>query len=353
MNQMSVIGSTRQRMAASRVASADESLQDASATLLWSFQSATKLPYAPLYQDGTLYLGDAAGFIYAVDAATGLGRWSVSTAGRITGMPTVVDRVLYAPNDDFVSLDADRGTLFLQVQSDRRQVSGLAAVNGMVITTGLRIPTGFVQAIDPVTAVEQWRVDVPAVVVGPPQLAGDRLVVATAAGEILAIATATGQVAWRASVPGVMQSPPTVGDDAVFLTSSQVADGFVTALDRATGTERWQSTWAGRTLLSPVLVGRRLVATSDATVRVFDAQTGRAIRNQDRPDAITALGAGPNDTILVGDSTGALAALSAAEGTVRWCWQSSQLLPIAGFSVTGDAIYVVSGSQLMAIAPPQ
>lgn len=300
-----------------------------------------------------LYLGDDAGFIYAVDAATGHGRRSISTADRITGTPSVVDHVLFAPNNDFVSLDSDRGTLLVQVQSDRRQVSVLAVVNGMVIAAGLRIPTGFVQAIDPVTAVEQWRIDLPGMVIGPPQLAGDRRVVATAAGEILAIATATGQVAWRASVPGAMQSPSTVGEEAVFLTSSQGADGFVTALDRATGTERWQSPWVGRALLSPVLVAQRLVAASDAIVSVFDAQTGRAIRNQDGPDAITALGTGQNDAVLVGDSSGSLAALSSTEGTVQWRWQSSQFLLIAGLSITGEAIYVVSGSQLVAIAPPR
>jgi outer membrane protein assembly factor BamB len=320
--------------------------------MLWDFQSTRRLPITPLYHDGILYLGDDAGFIYAVDAESGLGRWSVSTAGRITGTPTLVDRILYAPNDDFVSLDAVRGTLLLQVQSDRRQVSGLAVVDGMVIATGLRIPTGFVQAMNPVTAIEQWRVDLPAIVIGPPQLAGDRLVVATSGGELLAIMTGTGRVAWRASFPGAIHYAPAVGTDTVFLLSTLRAGTVVTAVDRMTGIERWRASLPGSPQLSPVIAGRLIVVATGDTIIALDAQTGATAWNHHQATSVSTLTAGTIGEVLVGTRDGSVEGLSTGDGTERWHWRSRHPLPVTGLVRTRGALYVVTGSHLIALAPP-
>ncbi len=80
--------------------------------LKWSFKANGGLWDGPALANGTLYLGDQAGNVYALDAATGQNkRWSVTVDGGVKMTPLVSDGVVYVGTDrnKMFALKAENG----------------------------------------------------------------------------------------------------------------------------------------------------------------------------------------------------------------------------------------------------
>jgi outer membrane protein assembly factor BamB len=127
----------------------------------------------------------------------------------------------------------------------------------------------------------QWRVDLtnPDLV---PALAVDGVIylVDPEGGEVQALSATTGQPFWSANV-GRMTGPSiAVANGYVFASTEgrgrQGSDpGYLIALDRATGSEKWRYESGGSSYSAPAVDGGLVyVASNDGTLRVVDADTG-------------------------------------------------------------------------------
>jgi outer membrane protein assembly factor BamB len=137
-----------------------------------------------------------------------------------------------------------------------------------------------------------------------------------------------GGLAWRAPTEGDVVSSPAVANGVVYIGSG---DGYLYALDLATGTRRWRYD-AGSAVASSPAVGAGLVfaAARDGSIFAVDAATGtRRWRLTTGPDLALPWGHESGDhfvsspayvagTIVVGSGDGAVYAVDAATGRRKW-----------------------------------
>ncbi|HEY0037275.1 MAG TPA: PQQ-binding-like beta-propeller repeat protein [Longimicrobium sp.] len=194
--------------------------------LRWRFAPEGGSPGAAnLASDGeTVYAGSLEGRVYAVDARTGAARWTVEL-GRGEGVaafdPTIADGTVYVgikrltiPNTGaLVALDAATGAVrwSREFTSDDPRL-GTGCFGGAVVYGGLvivSIQDGTVAALDRGTGAVRWRAsrlsNLPLGAGGSPDsdmrplvLAGEAVVAGSTTGVVTALDAATGAERWRA-----------------------------------------------------------------------------------------------------------------------------------------------------------
>lgn len=287
---------------------------------------------APSYVDGTVYIASGA-YAYAFDARGGATRWRRSLDALAHHYPPAV-------------ADVDGGrTAFVVARGGTGTAEGgprlyaLAAADGAV----------------------RWTADL--AVTGAPTVAGGTVYVASTDGEhghLHALDAAGGTVEWATALDGddrsALRAAPAVAGDAVYASATLDADGeaagALVALDAADGDVRYQVPVADPVRAAPVLDGdagdleRAFVATTGGDVVAVDAASGhRRWRTAvgDRVDVTPALAAGH----LCVFADGELVGLAAEDGIPAW------RAPV-GYGVTtglasgGGTVYV-AGQELAAV----
>jgi HEPN domain-containing protein len=77
---------------------------------VWQADTGRDVFSSPTVADGTVFFGNDENKLYALDAATGESEWSVDTDGRIRSSPTVVDGVLFVGSSNGTVYAVDTGT---------------------------------------------------------------------------------------------------------------------------------------------------------------------------------------------------------------------------------------------------
>jgi outer membrane protein assembly factor BamB len=270
--------------------------------------------------DGTLFVGDDAGTVAALDARDGTERWAVDLGGTVRSAPAVHAGLVVVGNHggDYsydgayavVALDARDGT-----ERWRVEFAEAASVASPTLTDDLAlVPTGGggLHVLDRADGTEQWSVPAspgtwttPAVADGV-AYCGERVVEAAtgnvlrdgptrnaptavvdgvvyAGGEAMgAFVADSGQRRWWVDPPAdhYVVGSPVVTDDTVFAplheeVSDADGDDVLLALDRTDGTERWRvdlpsfvPAWA------PFTVADGVVYVARDGLRAFDAVSG-------------------------------------------------------------------------------
>jgi outer membrane protein assembly factor BamB len=249
-----------------------------------------------MYRGGPAHPG-----VYAASGAPELGgvRWLVRTQGPVRSTPAVADGRVYFGSSD-----------------------------------------GNVYAVD-LDGKPLWTANTGAAVSSSPAVTGDRLFVQNRKGLVLALSTADGKVLWRAQtgndVPldwgyenGDMYiSSPAVVDGTVLIGSG---DGFLYALDAATGRGKWRVETGGRIRSSPAVSdGMVFVGSLDGSVYAAELATGvlkwrfdtqghglsSARFSYDRK-SIQSSPAVADGLVYIGARDGSLYAIDAATGKQKW-----------------------------------
>jgi outer membrane protein assembly factor BamB len=143
--------------------------------------------------EATVWVGSAAGTVYALDAATGAVRWSTGVGSPVTAEPAVDDDRLYVPTaaGELVALDRDGGAVAFTVATGAALTvqPAVAGASGGVVITGSA--DGSVHAIaaggcgapacDPL-----WSADAGEAITGAPAIHGHQVFVGTAGGRLVA-----------------------------------------------------------------------------------------------------------------------------------------------------------------------
>jgi outer membrane protein assembly factor BamB len=205
------------------------------ATPVWSFDAG-----APIWGDmaadrTTLFIGDDAGSLHALDADTGAERWTFRAGGAIRAKPGCEGGALLVQADDgfLYKVDAVSGRMTWKTQVNKNPIR--------------RLPLG-----DPHSRYD-WRASAAAVAAGSAYLGTDD-------GHVLALDVATGQVKWSFAAADAVVGSPVVRENRVYAGSF---DGRVYALDAATGAPVWSRDTHGAVASAPevhsglVIVGNR------------------------------------------------------------------------------------------------
>jgi len=225
--------------------------------VLFTFRTARPIRGTPALANGRLYFGSGDGNLYAVDARSGTEHWRFRTGGPVQSSPAVADDVVY-----FVSSD---GNLYGVDGINGKEVWKFLLGRDLPYRNGfdyyLSSPTivgrslfvgggdGNLYAFDPVRRQPRWKYFTGSMIRSSPAVADDLVLVGTMGGELLALSRADGTLKWKFATRGASLKIEDFGFDRTAIVSSpSVAngivtfggrDGFLYALDLATGKQKW------------------------------------------------------------------------------------------------------------------
>jgi outer membrane protein assembly factor BamB len=246
----------------------------------WRFRPDAEVRSAPAVDGETFYVASRFGNVSALEAATGLERWSFDADGSVFGPLAVADGIVYVPAEDTETFE----------------------------TT--------VYAISARDGVEEWRLrpNRRGVFASGPSVDGERVFVGFGDGAVRALSVSNGSPLWTRTLalgqgfgPG---STPAVVDGDVIVASR---DGSISRLDGDTGTRLWRFRFPdGFGSSSPLVVDDMVVAgTVDGLVVALDARSGRQVWELDLgAGSVGSMApAGPRLLVGLGSAEGGLVAL--------------------------------------------
>jgi outer membrane protein assembly factor BamB len=195
---------------------------------------------SPLVANGTVYVGDWAGKVYAFTAASGNLRWSYTTGGKIKGGAALDgNRVFVGSYDGHVyALDARTGKRIWRASAQARLG-----------------PTGTFYAT--------------------PAVAYDRVYIGSTDRKIYSFGEHTGRLRWSHGTGGYVYASPAVWHRLVLVGSY---DGSFYAFDAATGDIRWRFSANGPISGSAVVIdGLVYFSTLKGKTYVLTAATGKEV----------------------------------------------------------------------------
>lgn len=268
----------------------------ASPTVRWRLPLDAPSWAEPLCVGDTVWAGDGAGRLHAVDAASGRPRWQARTGGALRAAPTLAGEWLLVPSDDGqlyafgVADGRERWRLRLQDAPVARTTAGgagarhdrfgaAAVVRGDLLVTASHAGELALWSLSDRRL--RWKAALGGPLLGTPALAGSRVVVGSFDGRVQAFELDGGREAWRFDTGGPVVSAPWIEGGCVIVGSRSYQ---LFGLDLADGRERWRRlTWFSW-IESPAAggAGQGFVGSSDTqALSSFDPASGRLLWRRD------------------------------------------------------------------------
>lgn len=344
--------------------------------LRWRVQTDGPVRSSPIAAEGTVYVGSNDGSLYAIDLATGRVRWTFTAGAPINSTPAVAGSLVIVQSRAGVIVAVERATGRARWRYATGAAAPLAwghesgdfytsspAIAGTTAYVGSR--DGRLYALDAATGRLRWRYDTGAQVWSSPAVGRALVVVGDQHGRVHALAAATGAVRWIAELEAhsftsegfgfdrtTVQSSPALAGGAVYVGAR---DGFLYALDRATGARRWRSnhevSWVNG---SPALArGLVFASSSDGQfVQAVDTATGVERWRAKDKGLMWSSPSVAGDIVCVGAADGFVRGFDITTGTEQWRFRTddavySTPLPVAGVVVVGSddgAVYAIRGA---------
>lgn len=158
----------------------------------------------------------------------------------------------------------------------------------------------------------------------PPLMTGPMLLIGNAIDGLSAWDRDTGQLLWRKKTVNGVEGGAALIKDRLFFGGS---DGFFYSVDVRSGATIWSTPTRAEALGEPLIDadnGRVFVLTSNNVLHAFESDSGKVLWVYSRPDASAFSirgGTKPalsKDSVFVGTSDGAVVALDAKTGAIRW-----------------------------------
>ncbi len=287
-----------------------------------------RLDLVPAIQGGRLYVADAEGTVFAMNAATGNVLWQRETGLPFSGGPEVDGRyiVLGSGNGDLVALNIQDGTPLWNARVDSEVLSVPRIAGSSVVVHTLH---DSVYAFDLTSGDQRWKYIFPAPILtlrgsSSPAITGDSAIVGISGGKLLNLELETGVPLWETTVTpphgrseleriADLDADPVIVDGIVYVATY---NGDLAAVDLSTGAVLWRrelSAHAGITAESGMLY----VTDSDDVVWAASPQDGTGTWKQEalkyrRLTAPAVLG----NLVVVGDLDGYLHWLDRRDGRI-------------------------------------
>lgn len=286
-------------------------LDDGAGRIAWKTRLSGSCQSQAAAAGDRLYLGANDDCLYCVEAATGDVVWRFVTGGEVRSRPAID-----SPSGQVYFGSADGGLYCCDL--DGKQL---------------------------------WRTDTGAAIYSSPLLAGNALVVANNAGDIIALDRATGKELWRNTEPGYAIEADLCSDGTRVYAGCW--DRMVYAVDLATGALVWKAPSKGAEKeggaaryyspgdSGPVVVGDRLFVPDRAyCLTVLEAATGKQLLSEDKCAAIAAGPDGKHAYIRQSDGR---VTKRTADGTVVWTAQVPTGYVPTPPTVADGYVWMVSG----------
>lgn len=282
----------------------------------WRIDVGEDVKSSPLVAGGTVYFGDEAGRVHARDAKTGAERWTFTAGGPVSGGLNLggdgAKACLLAGSYDnsLYCLDPATGKARWQVET-AGYVHGSPAIHeGTAMMSGC---DGELRMVDLATGAVKHTLTVGSYVAASPAVRDGRLIVGTFDNQVVGVSLGgEPKVLWRYDHPlrdfAFYSSAALTADRAVV----GGRDKLVHGLDPATGEKVWTHTARARVDGSPVVVGQRaFVGDESGQLMALDLGSGELVWSFESGQGFKASPAVADGYLVIGDVGGTLYAFSA------------------------------------------
>jgi len=186
----------------------------------WRFHAAGRVISSPAVVDGTAYVGSTDTNLYAIDTTTGAQKWKFATGSWVTSSPAVSGGIVY-----FLSYDS----FFYAVAASSGQLKWKFQTGGEKRYAGKHL-----HHLEPAaeTMPDPWDFYLSSAVVA------DGLVFfGSSDGFVYALDSASGALKWKFPTGDIVHSSPAMAGGTLFVGSW---DSYLYALDPANGKEKWR-----------------------------------------------------------------------------------------------------------------
>ncbi len=252
---------------------------------LWEFASGANLS-PPVAANGMLYVGDAQGTMYALDAQSGELNWSFQAHGRIRHAAAVTMGTVYFASGDLVSgaiyaLNAWDGSLRWNYQFTG-SAAGAPMVQHPLVYFGYNSQRGNIMALSVFDGVLEWNWKARHYLSGQLAVREDVVVSGTTLTEdnesyLYCIDSHTGQIGWEKTLSGYFSGVSLLPGDQAVVTSGGASTGRIYALDTTTGEQLWSpfrvrpfNFWS-----PPSVHGESIYTLNKGTVYALCLETGK------------------------------------------------------------------------------
>lgn len=189
------------------------------AKVKWRFQTKGQVISSPAVTRALVYVGSSDHYLYAVDRESGAEKWKFKTESRVTSSPAVANGLIYFGSADgnFYAADALTGQQKWVFETAGERRFSATHLHGL-------LPAGE-------TMPDPWDFYLSSPVIGQGLVyfgSGD--------GFVYALDAATGTMKWRFRTGDVVHASPALAKGVLYVGSW---DTYFYALDAATGKEKW------------------------------------------------------------------------------------------------------------------
>jgi outer membrane protein assembly factor BamB len=282
--------------------------------VLWRVSAGSAIIFSsPTLGDGSVFVAGYDNNVYALDEASGAGRWTAATGDRVRPSPAFADGRVYVASWDgnVYALDARTGEERWKTPAGPFPVSPVVADQTVYFGT----TDGYVHALDAASGKVRWNTLTTGAASAAPTVADGVLYIGTD-GHVYALDAPTGTVRWSTQIGGQVWSSPAVADGRVFLGND---DHSVYALHAGTGEVNWITPTGGAVYSSPAAGGGLIYfGSDDKNVYALDAGSGKVRWKTPTGKQVHSSPAVADGAVYVGSFDGFLYALGATDGAVRW-----------------------------------
>lgn len=250
---------------------------------LWHFDGAAAQHIEGGALSGDLFvIGDSDGNVYALDAESGVLRWTFETGYRVWATPLIASDTVYVGSMDrhLYALRLSDGQVRWDFPADGAFAGTPALYNDTLYIGAF---DDQLYAVDAQTGTERWRFPGENWFWGTPAAYSDTVYAADVSGNVYAVDAETGEQIWTqklldAREQGVpLRAGPALAEDGsrLFIGGQ---NGTLYALDTGDGFVIWSAEGEGQVLSSPVVSGSLVYETliyGPQRIRAFHVDNGR------------------------------------------------------------------------------
>jgi outer membrane protein assembly factor BamB len=230
----------------------------------WKFPTGNRIVSSPVMDNKKVYFGSDDGNVYAVDAKSGHEIWRRTTRGPVPSTPAVAAGIVYFISYDgnFYALNAETGALKWKFATGGERRFEAKGLHGM-------------------QPKNQTIADPFDIYLSSPVVADGMVYFGSGDGYLYALDAATGDLRWKFKTGDVVHASPAYVNGVVFVGSW---DSYFYAVDAKTGKEKWRFHGGEDPLIhnqvgfqsSPAVIdGTVYTGCRDAQVYALDAATGK------------------------------------------------------------------------------
>ncbi|WP_170065516.1 PQQ-binding-like beta-propeller repeat protein [Abditibacterium utsteinense] len=313
-------------------------------------------------RNGALYVSTMSGDLVCLDAKTGFQRWKFGTKGSVFSTPFVTsEAVIFGSADHWIyALDAKNGRLKWKTETKGAVFGGAALARGVVCIASVDTQ---IYGIDARSGQRLWKARGEGMFQSQIATDGQRFFVGGWDNTFRALDVVSGREVWnRKFGKSFYFSPaigsPVAGNGQVFVTSN---DGFLHAMEAATGKVQWEVLGPALGYSGPLLHGGQIYnasLTDNGMVHSYDAKSGA--QNWESPtgsviyDSSCAWGETQSGgAVYVGSVSGVFSALRARDGQLLWQYHLAPGHLLASPATDAERVYIASQNGFVVAFPLQ